>query len=131
MHKLCMICILYGNSSKSFLIILPQGALAGQPCTDALTKGRKTYLKPCVRHFEIGTPFHFVQSKTNPFQSSKLKRILSYSATFCKICKTHTLFLQNSIFPTLNDDSAAHFPARKKYPFSSFFFWFTHRYTTD
>ena len=98
------------------------GALAGQPRIDVWTKDRKTYPKRCVRHFEIDTPFHFVQSKINPFQCSKLKRILSYSATFCKLCKTYTFSYKNSIFPTLNDDSAAHCPARKKYPFSSFFF---------
>ena len=58
------------------------GALAGQMCTDARTKDRKTYPKYCVRHFEIDTPFQCVQSKK--FQCSKLKRLLS-SATFCKI----------------------------------------------
>ena len=45
------------------------------------------------------------------------------SATFCKICKNIPFSYKNSIFPTLNDDSAAHCPARKKYPFSSFFFF--------
>ena len=63
-------------------------------------------------------------------QKLTLSNVLNYnafsldSATFCTICKkTHTLFLQkNCIFPTLNDNSAAHCPARKKYPFSSFFF---------
>ena len=35
--------------------------------------------------------------------------------------KNIPFFYKNSIFPTLNDDSAAHCPARKRYPFSSFF----------
>ena len=38
---------------------------------------------------------------------------------------------KNSIFPTLNDDSAAHCPARKKVLFLIVFFLFTHRYATD
>ena len=50
------------------------------------------------------------------------------SATFCKLVKNIPFFYKSSIFPTLNDDSNAHCPARKKYPFSSFLF--THRYTT-
>ena len=48
------------------------GALAGQLCPDAWTKDRKTHPKQCVRHSEIDTPFHCVQSKSNPFQCSKL-----------------------------------------------------------
>ena len=55
---------------------------------------------------------------------------LTYATSF-KNCKNIPFSYKNSIFPTLNDDSAAHCPARKKYPFSSFFFLFTHRYTTD
>ena len=37
------------------------------------------------------------------------------SAIFCKICKNIPFSYKNDIFPTLNDDSAAHCPARKKY----------------
>ena len=70
-------------------------------------------------------------------QKITLSNVVNYnaysltSATFCKICKKNNIpfSYKNSIFPTLNDDSAAHCPARKKYPFSSFLF--THRYTTD
>ena len=69
------------------------GALAGQLCTGAWTKNRKTYYKQCVRHFGIDIHFHCVQSKSNPFQCSKLKHIPFTCTTFCKICKKHTLFL--------------------------------------
>ena len=64
---------------------------------------------------------------TEASQKVTLSNIVNYnafsltSATFCKICKKHTLFLQNSIFPTLHDDSAAHCPTRKRYTFSSLF----------
>ena len=46
----------------------PSGALAGQLCTDARTNDCKSYPKQCVRHFEIDTHFHCVQSKSNPFK---------------------------------------------------------------
>ena len=53
------------------------------------------------------------------------------SATFCKICKNIPFSYKNGIFPTLNDDSAAHCQAPKKSTLSHRFFLFTHRYTTD
>ena len=45
------------------------------------------------------------------------------SATFCKIVKSIPFFYKKSIFPTLNDDSPAHCPARKEVPFLMVF-WF-------
>ena len=56
---------LSGNKKK---ISQGEGALAGKLCTDARTKDYNNYPKQCVRHFEIDTPFHYVQSKSNPFQ---------------------------------------------------------------
>ena len=41
---------------------------------------------------------------------------------FSKLVKlTYSFPTKVAFFPTLNDDSAVHCPARKKYPFSSFF----------
>ena len=103
--------------SCALSLVNTRGALACQLCTDGCTKNRKTYPIQCVRHFEIDAPFHCVQSKSNPFQSSKLKRILSYFSTFCIFCKKNIPFsYKNSIFPTLNDDSAAHCTVRIKVP---------------
>ena len=49
---------------------------------------------------------------------------------FVKFVKFIPFSCKNRIFPTQNDGSAAHCPAREKYPFSSFCL-FTHRYTND
>ena len=114
------------------------GALAGQPggggggLADQLSTDRKTYPKQCVRHFEIDTPFHCTQSKSNLFQCCKLKCLLSYCCQpFVNFVKNIPFSYKNRIFPTLKDDSAVHCPAHKKYSFSSFFFLFMHPYTTD
>ena len=101
------------NECRTTTLFNLRGALAVQ----LRRKDRKTYPKQCVRHFEIDTPFQCGQSKSNPFQCSKYKRLLSYfcnilaesswteilsgqkfCSTFCKICKMHTLFLQKIAF---------------------------------
>ena len=57
-------------------------------------KGLQNYPKQCVRHFEIDTPFHCVQSKSNPFQCCQLNCIISYtSATF--VYWTDTVYIGN------------------------------------
>ena len=66
------------------------------------------------------------------------------SQHFSKLVKkTYSFPTKIAFFPTLNDDSTAHCPARKKVPFLIVFcccccccfclfdFLFTHRYTTD
>ena len=69
-------------------------------------------------------------------QKVTLSNVVNYNAyslilqPFVKFVKHIPFSYKNSIFPTLNDDSAVHCPARKKVPVL-IDFWFTHRYTTD
>ena len=76
-------------------------------------------------------PLFTVSSQKATLSNVVIKRhTLLLLQPFPKFVKKRTLFLQNSIFPTLNDDSAGHCPARKKVPFLIVFL-FTHRYTTE
>ena len=126
------------------------GALAGKLCTDARTKDYKKYPKHCIRHFEIDTPFHCVQSESNRFPMLSIKKHTSATFVYCTdavyigkilhfsrssvttrhhlsqrfskhVNKTIPFSYKNSIFPTLNDDSAVHCPARKNYLSHRFF----------
>ena len=69
-------------------------------------------------------PFFTVSSQKATLSNVVIKRHTHLLLQpFPKFVKKHTLFLQNSIFPTLNDDIAAHCPARKKSTLSHRFFF--------
>ena len=72
--------------------IIPGGPLAGQLSTDARTKDYKNYHTQCVQHFENDTPFHCVQSKSDPFQCFQLKCILSNTSATIYIGKILPIF---------------------------------------
>ena len=57
------------------------GAIAGQ--RDAQTKDYKNYPKQFVRYFEIDTPFHCVQSKSNPKPMLSIKTHTSATFVYC------------------------------------------------